>query len=170
MLYLEKASDLSCGCIATTLFVKPLLAFRLMSSTPKVYGDVASSIRNGIAAPGDFIVVSGGYIWVKDNNGHTGGMRGEVWNGRFEVVSNDQVQNVWNTLLTQQAMSRESIDSNSAASLLAWDLAGTKNLFDDRRSESVFGTTDMQLSLLEDEARRRWVEKYVMNDPGCKTE
>lgn len=93
-------------------------------------------------------------------------MRGEVWNGKFEVVSVDLVHDVWNTLLTQQIMSRETIDSNLAASSLAWNLAAAADNSATSIADLVFDT-DVKLSLLEDEARRRWVAKYIMNDPDC---
>lgn len=130
--------------------------------------DVASSIRDGKASAQDFMVVSGGYIWVKDNDGQTGGMRGEVWDGKFEVVSNDHVQNVWDALLTQQIMTRESVDNNLATSSLAWNIAGNIEQNVERKLKTVFGS-DVELHFLEDEARRRWVAKYVMNDPDCVT-
>jgi putative AlgH/UPF0301 family transcriptional regulator len=129
--------------------------------------DVANCIRSGIASPNDFMVVSGGYIWVKDNNGETGGMRAEVWNGRFEVISVDYVQSVWNTLLIQQVMTRETLDQNLATSSNAWNLASPTKIEEDK-TETIFGC-DMKLSLLEDESRRRWVAKYVLNDPDCIT-
>ncbi|KAL3782030.1 hypothetical protein ACHAWO_000534 [Cyclotella atomus] len=127
--------------------------------------DVASSIRDGKAAAQNFMVVSGGYIWVKDNNGQTGGMRGEVWDGKFEVIPDYHVQNVWDTLLSQQIMTSESLDDNLATSSLAWKLAGTVKAAE-KKLENVFGT-DVALHLLEDEAGRRWIAKYIMNDPDC---
>jgi hypothetical protein len=123
---------------------------------------VASSIRDGKASAQDFMVVSGGYIWVKDNDGRTGGMRGEVWDGKFEV------QNVWDALLTQQITTRESLDNNLATSSLAWNLAGNTEQNVEQKLKTVFGS-DEELHLLEDEARRRWVANYVMNDPHCVT-
>jgi len=137
--------------------------------------DVASAIGKGMASPSDFMVVSGGYIWVKDNDGMTGGIRGEVWNGRFEIVPPHNIQHVWDALLSQQGMTRETFDENLVTSSMAWSVAGNIDIDDNRQSSAdslpeqpsyVFGS-NVRLSLLEDEARRRWVAKYILNDPGC---
>lgn len=130
--------------------------------------DVASAIGSGMASPSDFMVVSGGFIWVKDNDGRTGGMRGQVWSGRFEIIPVERMQKVWDTLLAQEVMTRENVDQNLGTSFLAWEVASAEEEAPPKESLSVFGS-DVNLAQLEDEAMRRWVAKYVMNDPGCVT-
>lgn len=140
--------------------------------------DIADSLIRGLALPRDFLAVSGGCVWEKRDGGKAGGMRGEIWGGKFEAVSPERTQDVWETLLSQNLLSTTNIDRNIEISKLAWTVAGqdidnsarggneSEESSGDKESHPVVFNSAVKVSDLADMALRRWVATFLLGAPN----
>jgi putative AlgH/UPF0301 family transcriptional regulator len=144
---------------------------------------VTSAIGQGLATPEDFLVISGVSVWTKDEGGFDFGMQGEVQRGRFEVIPDRQVPDVWDSLKKQEVLTKLNLVSNLAIANEAWTKAAngaaiseqeskddtpTGDLgagFDDEVDALVF-KSDVKVSSLSDDALRSWVATFLLGAPG----
>ena len=147
--------------------------------------DVTSAIGQGIAAPEDFVVISGVMVWAKRDGMGGQGMDGEVGEGRFEVIPSEKVDTVWTALLKQQDVlttlnliySLELGNEAWACSTSEQDesrrkerekaetpIAGLGEGFDEDDDSFVF-KSDVKVSKLSDDALRSWVATFLLGAP-----
>jgi len=129
--------------------------------------DVAYAIRHKIGSSQDFMVISGGFIWEKSDDGTTGGIREQVLNGSFEIVPSNCKQQVWDTLLGQEIMTTQNIHTNIKIRFSAWDVASNNDAPKDK-DPFVFGT-NITVANLADKALHKWAAKYILNESDCLT-
>lgn len=137
--------------------------------------DVAYAITNYLAQPKDFMAVSGGCVWEKSDGGRAGGLRGEIWDGKYEPVSPERTQDIWEKLISQDLMGTTNIDKNIGIGKEAWKVAGSKEnhknaaINQENLDPTVF-KSDVKVSTLADAALRRWVATYILNAPRLRGE
>jgi len=138
--------------------------------------EVTSAIGQGLAKPDDFLVVSGVTVWTK------GAMQGEVNLGKFEVIPDSQVHDVWDSLKKQEVLTKLNLVSNLAIADEAWEKGADRNGKDgkeeketpisglgdgfDEEDDSLVFKSDMKVSTLSDEALRSWVATFLLGAPG----
>lgn len=126
--------------------------------------EIIESIELGLASADDFLAIQGISVWKK--NGGVGGVKGDVDEGFFEIVPSESKSKVWGTLISQRKLSRVNFEDNLALIQRAWVQAGGKRVDDgDGEDALVFGT-DVDVSTLADEALRRWVAVYLLDEQG----
>ena len=124
--------------------------------------EIIESIELGLASADDFLAIQGISVWKK--NGGVGGVKGDVDEGFFEIVPSESKSKVWGTLISQRKLSRVNFEDNLALIQRAWVQAGGKRVDDgDGEDTLVFGT-DVDVSTLADEALRRWVAVYLLDE------
>jgi putative AlgH/UPF0301 family transcriptional regulator len=144
---------------------------------------VTSAIGQGLAKPEDFLVISGVSVWTKGEGGLARGMQGEVRRGRFEVIPDWQVPDVWDSLKKQEVLTKLNLVSNLAIANEAWTKAangaaiseqepnndtpigGLGEGFDEEDDALVF-KSDVKVSSLSDDALRSWVATFLLGAPG----
>jgi putative AlgH/UPF0301 family transcriptional regulator len=143
---------------------------------------VTSAIGQGLAKPEDFLVVSGVTVWTKGEGGLARGMQGEVTVGKFEVIPDSQVHDVWNTLKKQEVLTKLNLVSNLALADEAWKKGADHNAiveekdseapivglgegFDEEDDTLVF-KSDVKVATLSDDALRNWVATFLLGAPG----
>ena len=144
---------------------------------------VTSAIGQGLAKPEDFLVISGVSIWTKGEGGLARGMQGEVECGKFEVIPQSRVADVWDALHKQDVLTKLNLVSSLAAAYEAWTKAADENSktqealdeivpigglgegFDEEDDTMVF-KSDVKVSALSDDALRSWVATFLLGAPG----
>uniref|UniRef100_A0A7S2R2C2 Uncharacterized protein n=1 Tax=Eucampia antarctica TaxID=49252 RepID=A0A7S2R2C2_9STRA len=132
------------------------------------------AIEIGVAAPTDFLVVTGISCWT------SGGMQTEVSEGLFEVVPTDYVDRVWSALQTQEVLNHTNIMKHLALIKEAWKAGGnsednqnetnipvTDGIGEgfDEDDESLVHNSDVKVSKLSDDALRSWVATFLLGAP-----
>mmetsp|Transcript_19595 Transcript_19595/g.28387 ORF Transcript_19595/g.28387 Transcript_19595/m.28387 type:complete len:711 (+) Transcript_19595:123-2255(+) len=134
---------------------------------------VETALRAGIAKPTDFMVVSGFSVWGKVGRGEAGGIRGEIWDGDFEIVSKDCVRPVWDTLTTQEELTPENMNKNLDIAETAW-MASSSSLEDDDEEEEeeddkrMVYNSDVSVKSLADDALKCWVGALLLDNPRLR--
>jgi hypothetical protein len=142
---------------------------------------VTSAIGQGLAKPEDFLVISGVSVWTKGEGGLARGLQGELRRGKFEVIPDSQVPDVWNSLKKQEVLTKLNLVSNLAIASEAWTKAANgytakKELNDtpigglgegfDEEDDSLVFKSDVKVSALSDDALRSWVATFLLGAPG----
>ena len=113
------------------------------------------AIAKRIAHPEDFLVVDGFCLWSKvvdEKTGNVyGGIGSEVQKGSFDIVSTEHLSKVWTTLLQQQQLTTDQLESNFNMAESAWILSGRKSKKTKRIPEKE------EVIQLNDEALKRWI-------------
>lgn len=139
--------------------------------------DVASAITKGLAKADDFFVVTGVSVWAEK----VGGLRGEIEEGRFEVIPDKNIPAVWSSLSKQEILKTGNLSLNLAAAEEAWTRAGEgippkkKNGssipigglgegFDEEDDSLVF-KSDVKVASLSDDALRSWIAAFLLGSP-----
>jgi len=121
------------------------------------YGDTTSLIEeDSIEDDGD-----------GDNN-IIDGLHAEIIAGNYEVIPSDQIQGIWDLLLTQKPLSSKSIDKNIQISNKAWNFGRSSNKKKNNEEkidhhQFVF-QTDIKVSELSDDAHRCWIATVLLGD------
>ena len=139
------------------------------------------AISYGIAEPSDFLVISGVCVWPKLG----GSLATEVKRGVFEVVPNERVGQVIETLQTQTILTKDNLAENINISQDAWDKATDPNSspkstsdngtdvvlttgigegFDEDDDTVVFNS-DKKVSELADDALQKWIATFLLGAP-----
>lgn len=143
---------------------------------------VTSAIGQGLAKPEDFLVISGVSVWTKGESGLARGLQGELRCGKFEVIPDSQVPDVWNSLKKQEVLTKLNLVSNLAIANEAWTKAANGDVnpkkepkdtpigglgegFDEEDDTLVF-KSDVKVSALSDDALRSWVATFLLGAPG----
>ena len=141
--------------------------------------EASTAIGNGLAKPGDFLIVSGLCVWTKGEQSSTRGIQGEVDEGRFQVIPQSQVSDVWNGLKKQQVLSKVNLLQNLSSGNTAWkasfvnDVAaseedvvsdGIGEGYDEENDAYVF-KSDKKIAQLSDDALRSWVATFLLGAP-----
>lgn len=82
------------------------------------------------------MVVSGLSVWTK--GGKSNGIQGEVEKGNFEIVHDDKIDLVWNTLLKQELLTAWTLAKNLSISREAWSAGGDESRQTNDKSDDVF--------------------------------
>ena len=133
--------------------------------------DAVSAVRQGLALPEDFMVISGVSVWTKGDKGTARGIQGEIRKGNFEIVTTDKIQTAWNILKDQQLLSAWTLAKNLSISYSAWsacvdplenkdtDYDKSKDIVDgigegyDEEDDSLVFKTDVKVEDLSDDGR-----------------
>mmetsp|Transcript_23419 Transcript_23419/g.35889 ORF Transcript_23419/g.35889 Transcript_23419/m.35889 type:complete len:659 (-) Transcript_23419:64-2040(-) len=136
------------------------------------------AISYGIAAPSDFLVISGVCVWPKLG----GSLANEVKRGVFEVVPNEKQSLVIETLQTQTILTKDNLAENIKITQDAWDKAADPNSsckstgtdvvlttgigegFDEDDDTVVFNS-DKKVSELADDALQKWIATFLLGAP-----
>ncbi len=124
-----------------------------------------SAIANYIATPDDFMCIDGFCLWTKHvtESGHVGGgVMEDVLKGKFDLVPHVRTYKVWNELMKQQVLCGDSLEHNFKVFHSAWDLADY-DWRQDKEKEHI-SENDYRLSLLSDEALKRWMMIYLHDE------
>lgn len=124
--------------------------------------DAATAIAKGEARAKDFLVVSGLSIWEKTEGGNVGGIRGEVNNNLFEVVSVEDIPHVFDILLEQEVMTSESVEENLSLIDLAWSDASPQETDNEEKEFKRVYKSDKTISELSYDALERWIRAFVI--------
>jgi putative AlgH/UPF0301 family transcriptional regulator len=142
--------------------------------------EATSAIRAGLAKPADFLIVSGLSAWIKGERGVYDGMRGEVKKGKFEVIDNDEIGDVWEALKEQELLTKLNFVTNLNAGKEAWKAggdvkgkegdeipvtAGIGDRFDEDDDKMVF-KSNVKVAKLSDDALRSWVATFLLGAPS----
>lgn len=130
--------------------------------------DAANVIATGEATAEDFIVVSGLSVWEKAPGGIAGGIQGEVNNHLFEIVPPENIASIFDILLQQEPMKRETIDDNINYMDLAWSESlskdpATRKPTGLQQSTKIY-KSDVTISDLADVALKRWISAFLLQD------
>eukprot|EP00569_Conticribra_weissflogii_P010026 CAMPEP_0171365234 /NCGR_PEP_ID=MMETSP0879-20121228/4575_1 /TAXON_ID=67004 /ORGANISM="Thalassiosira weissflogii, Strain CCMP1336" /LENGTH=702 /DNA_ID=CAMNT_0011872799 /DNA_START=21 /DNA_END=2126 /DNA_ORIENTATION=+ len=112
--------------------------------------NITKAINAGLASITDVMAVQGLSMWKKHCS--RSGVRGDIEEGYFEEISNNNIGNVWRRLLSQKPLSKDTVDENLLIAAEAWAM-GRAVPQDD--PVYVFGS-DVDTEALADEALRRW--------------
>lgn len=131
--------------------------------------DAANAIATGQARAEDFIVVSGISVWEKAPGGVAGGIQGEVNNNLFEIVPPENIASIFDTLLQQEPMSRETMDDNINYIDLAWSEGQSRDATATIRPSQLQQPTriyksEVTISELAEIALKRWITAFLLND------
>ena len=127
--------------------------------------EYASAVASYKASPDEFMCIDGFCLWTKHLNesGNVGGgVIEEVVKGNFEIVPHVRTSKVWNELLQQEILSEDTLLKNFKILDSAWSLADQnwrKDRKDDEKADKAH-----KLSLLNDEALKRWMIMNLQND------
>jgi putative AlgH/UPF0301 family transcriptional regulator len=141
--------------------------------------DVVSAITRGLATPKDFFVVTGVCVWTKI--GPTQGIEGEIEDGSYEVVPNENIESIWKSLAKQEVLSETNLELNLAAAEEAWNRGGdglplAKKLDDskplgglgegfDEEDDTLVFKSDVKVADLSDDALKTWVSVFLLGTP-----
>eukprot|EP00574_Skeletonema_japonicum_P011429 CAMPEP_0201715102 /NCGR_PEP_ID=MMETSP0593-20130828/1369_1 /ASSEMBLY_ACC=CAM_ASM_000672 /TAXON_ID=267983 /ORGANISM="Skeletonema japonicum, Strain CCMP2506" /LENGTH=669 /DNA_ID=CAMNT_0048204513 /DNA_START=73 /DNA_END=2082 /DNA_ORIENTATION=+ len=137
------------------------------------------AIAIGQAENSDFLVISGVCVWPKLG----GSLANEVKRGVFEVVPNEKVEQVIETLQTQTILTKDNFAKNIQISQDAWEKAvdprrkttsdkgtdvvlttGIGEGFDEDDDTIVFNS-DKKVSELADDALQKWIATFLLGAP-----
>lgn len=142
--------------------------------------DVSAAIRQGLARPEDFMVVSGVSVWTKGEGGIARGMQDEVRKGNFEVVPSPKTNEIWRMLLMQDVLSDDNFVQTLALAGKAWSRGGNVDDQDeagdtpigglgenfDEEDETMVFNSDRKVADLSDNALRNWVATFLLGTPS----
>ena len=117
--------------------------------------DAETAIEMNMASPGDFLVVQGACVFQKPS---------EAWD-QFDRVPRSKVSQAWDTLLSQNCMSRDTLNLNLDIARSAWALSGRE---DSVGSDSCEGPNKIISTDLTDMAWRSWVVTFLLCDPSLR--
>jgi putative AlgH/UPF0301 family transcriptional regulator len=123
------------------------------------------AISLGLASPNTFMVIQGISVWKKyrvDDDEVVGGVLGDIEEGFFEPVHQNLLKSIWGILLDQKKLSYGTAKENLSLTQQSWHLAGGLDADEEDRIQ-VFGS-DQDVSELADEALRRWVKAYLIDE------
>mmetsp|Transcript_13801 Transcript_13801/g.18889 ORF Transcript_13801/g.18889 Transcript_13801/m.18889 type:complete len:720 (-) Transcript_13801:156-2315(-) len=141
---------------------------------------VESAIRAGLATSQDFMVVSGFSVWGKVGKGVAGGIRGEVWDGNFDVIPKSNVRQVWDALTKQEDLSTDNVEKNLQIAETAWALSvpkeneknngnlASKDKKEDEDAERVVFNSNVSVKDLADDALKCWVGALLLDNPALR--
>ena len=141
--------------------------------------EATSAISVGLAKPVDFLIVSGLSVWIKGERGVYDGVRGEVKKGKFEVIDDDKIEDVWNALKKQEILNKLNFVKNLNSGEEAWKAGGDEcdkeeeipvtggigEGFDEEDDKVVF-KSDVKVAKLSDNALRSWVATFLLGAPS----
>jgi hypothetical protein len=144
---------------------------------------VTSAIGQGLAKADDFLVVSGVSVWTKGNGGIVGEVQGEHKTGKFEVIPDSQVDEIWQSLQKQEVLTKLNLVSNLALANEAWLKAANGDTVADpqengktpiagireglyEEDDSLVFKSDVKVAALSDDALRSWVATFLLGAPG----
>ena len=144
--------------------------------------DVVSAITKGLAKAEEFFVINGITVWTK--SGITQGIEGEIENGTFEVIPNENIASVWKSLAKQDVLSESNLLQNLNAGEEAWrqggkglpvnrkmkessPISGLGEGFDEEDDSLVF-KSDVKVSSLSDDALKSWVSAFLLGNPSSE--
>jgi putative AlgH/UPF0301 family transcriptional regulator len=130
---------------------------------------VRAALRDGIAGEKDFLCVKGLNIWPK-LKGYGSSLTVNVEVGHYEVVPSSQTKDVWKVLVSQEALSKMTIDKNIMLGKAAWTASGGEEQSESSSSDE--SSSQVAQRELADEALKRWMALYLLDDPflGGSTE
>jgi putative AlgH/UPF0301 family transcriptional regulator len=146
--------------------------------------DLITAVGKALATPEDFFVVTGVSVWTKGAKGVARGMQGEIREGRFEVVADNKIQDIWDKLAKQEVLSDENLMKNIIIANEAWEIGGdvkAKQLKNgdlqespirglgegfDEEDDSVVFKSDVKVSKLSDDALRSWCATFLLGSPS----
>ncbi|CAJ1934529.1 unnamed protein product [Cylindrotheca closterium] len=127
------------------------------------YEQVVDSLANGVATTHNFLVVQGFCTWQKGEEG-SGGIKGEVIDGKFENISSHTAVKVLSHLGQQKLITDDSLRDNFSSILGAWEEGGSNQLEGDVvKGRCVFGS-DMTVANLSDEALLTWIKIFLLGN------
>jgi len=128
------------------------------------YKQVIESLEAGVASPHDFLLVKGFCLWQKGEDG-SGGIKGEVIDGKFEPISSDYNAKLWSSLARQEVNTEESLPKNFQGILDAWEEgSGQKSETDDisiSKGRLVFESSK-DVTKLSDDALLVWMKLFLL--------
>jgi len=141
--------------------------------------EATAAISAGLAKPGDFLIASGLSVWIKGERGVYDGMRGEVKKGKFEVIDDDKIEDVWDALKKQETLNKLNFVKNLNCGEEAWKAGGDEGDkqeeipvtggigegFDEEDDKMVF-KSDVKVAKLSDNALRSWVATFLLGAPS----
>lgn len=150
--------------------------------------DVINSIGRGLATTDDFIVISGVSVWSKPPGVlQPLGMQGEVYEGKYEVVPQKKIEDVWKELSKQDVLTSDNLELNLEVATEAWKaggrgrnngkrngksngessppMAGLGDGFDEEDDSLVF-KSNVKVETLSDQALRNWVTTFLLGLPS----
>lgn len=139
--------------------------------------DVTAAVGQGLAAPEDFLVVTGLTVWNKNKFGG-GGIQDEIRKGKFEVIPSTQTPCVWDVLKRQETLHSHNLLQSLDLATEAWNAAapnhqsalygrsggGMAAPLGNSQQDRVF-KTDEKVSDLSDKALRSWVATFLLGAP-----
>jgi putative AlgH/UPF0301 family transcriptional regulator len=144
--------------------------------------DATTAISKGFATPFDFILVSGVCVWTKGDGGIARGIQGELAVGRFEVIPDERINDVWDRLRKQQVLTKLNIMVNLSIASEAWNLSFKGGRSEERKNKDVLTTgigegydedddtlvynSDIKVSKLSDDALRSWIATFLLGAPS----
>jgi len=124
---------------------------------------VVSAIKQGLASPDEFLVVSGASVWLRGDKS----LDSAVVKGEFEVVQNNKLQDIWKVLSKQEVLVKTNLMGTIAQANQAWTVCGsTKSDMNaepaigglgegfDEEDDSVVFRSDVKVAKLSDDAVR----------------
>lgn len=140
--------------------------------------EASKIIGDNVAAPEDFLIVSGLCVWPKLG----GSLGSEVKRGVFEKVPKSKMEDVFKILQQQEVNNVDSFDKNFVLSLQAWESAapgddktacnkksetltlGIGEGFDEEDDSVVFNSSK-KVADLADDALKKWVATFLLGSP-----
>ena len=120
---------------------------------------VRAAIRDGIGSEKDFVCVRGLNIWPKFK-GIGSSLMANIEVGHYDIVPPEATKDVFKALTSQEVLSKMTIDKNIMLGKAAWTAAGGKS--NDSSSETEESKAKQELA---DEALRRWMGLWLLDDP-----
>jgi putative AlgH/UPF0301 family transcriptional regulator len=133
---------------------------------------VIQSIDLEFGAPEDFLLIQGFCVWEKEEAGSAGGIQGQILSGNLEPsITSENRDQVWVSLLKQERLTEESLDTNLEMALTAWNHGGvtttrptTNTGMKSGDSSRVVYDTDIQVNTLADEALMVWIKIFLLGN------
>ena len=149
--------------------------------------DATSAISAGLARPSDFLVASGISVWIKEKRGKYQGLKGEIKDGKFEVIPVKNVSKVWAALSKQNVLTKMNFIQNLNYGNEAWKAgsggggsgadkdededssipltSGIGENYDEEDDKLVF-KSDVRVAKLSDDALRSWIATFLLGAPS----
>mmetsp|Transcript_2798 Transcript_2798/g.3981 ORF Transcript_2798/g.3981 Transcript_2798/m.3981 type:complete len:583 (+) Transcript_2798:62-1810(+) len=118
---------------------------------------VRAAIRDGIAGEKDFMCVKGLNIWPKIK-GYGSSLMTNIQVGHYDIVPSSRTRDVWKALVSQDKLSKMTIDRNIMLGKAAWLAAGGKE-------NTNAGSEEADQQKLAEEALKRWMALFLLDDP-----
>lgn len=139
--------------------------------------EAGNIIAENVAAPEDFLIVSGLCVWPKLGSS----LALEVKRGVFEKVPKSKVDKVFEILRRQEVNNADSLTKNFELSVEAWENAapeekssctktldtltvGVREGFDEEDDSIVFNSSK-KVSDLADDALKKWIATFLLGSP-----